>query len=103
MSRKSTGVIGVIAACVLAIPTLRLAAQAPAAGRLRDIAVFDRQGAQLLRVSEDAPINIVSISPDGKRLAYSPAGDRVIVLDIASGARMQVAEGYSPVGCEVRL
>lgn len=68
------------------------------ADRLKDIAVFDRKGTLLLRVSETTPISIVSISPDGQRIAYAPAGNRVMVLDLAGRTRTEVAEGRSPVG-----
>ena len=69
-----------------------------AADRLMTIALYDRKGTLLLRETETTTINIVSISPDGQRIAYSPDNNRVMVLDVASRTRSQVGIGYSPVG-----
>ena len=68
------------------------------AGRLREIVVVDRAGTVILRKTETTPINIVSISPDGRRVAYSPGGNRIMALDVASGTLTQIGQGTSPVG-----
>lgn len=69
------------------------------ANRLKDVGVFDRGGRLLLRVSESEPINLVSISPDGGRVAYSPGRRRIVILDVAARTRTEIiSDGYSPAG-----
>ena len=62
-------------------------------GALRDIAVFDRKGALIMRIAEPSPIAKMSLSTDGTRVVYSLDAGRIMVLDLATRTRKQIAQG----------
>jgi hypothetical protein len=65
-------------------PAAVAARGATASSAQSQILVFDRQGKQVGVVPELIPSGIVSLSPDGKRLAIARNGD-IVTLDIDSG------------------
>ena len=60
---------------------------------LRDIAVFDRKGTLIMRSAEPSPIAKLSLSRDGTRVVYSLDAGRIMMLDLATRTRRQIAQG----------
>jgi Tol biopolymer transport system component len=58
----------------------------------RQITIYDRRGTVVKRVGSPGPYNVVSLSPDGKRVAVPESGG-IVVYDVATGVKTQMAPG----------